>query len=64
MPAVVTDLHVTDKDWQVSMLPAGSWLGRNVNRKWVSYEPCFELSSLTFFSLENKHQLSVSVLVF
>lgn len=64
MPPVVTDLHVTDKDWQVSMLPVDSCLGRNVNRKWVSYEACFELSSLTFFSLEHKHKLSGSVLIF
>lgn len=35
MPPVVTDLQVADKDWQVSMLPADSWLGRNMNRKWV-----------------------------
>lgn len=46
MPPVVTDLHVTDKDWQASMLPADSWLGRNANRKWVNYD------ALTFFSLE------------
>lgn len=64
MPPVVTDLQVADKDLQVSVLPADSWLGRNMNRKWVSYEACFELSSLTFFSLEHKHQLNGSGLFF
>lgn len=64
MPPVVTDLQVADKDWQVSMLPADSWLGRNMNRKWVSYEACFELSSLTFFPLEHNYELNGSGLFF